>query len=194
MTETTTQQRPRLADRWPTALAVLVTAAVVVVITRFEREADYFGPSIAVMAGIYLMAYAIGRPWTAWPAFVVLSAVVTALQFLYAHGIFTLDAPVTMTLVLVPLWLWAVLRHRSAGGRTLLVQTLGMLAFGALTLICAAVEPRWAVLLAGVGILLHGVWDAYHFAANKVVNRPWSEFCGVLDLLTGVALIVAAFI
>jgi hypothetical protein len=194
MTETTTQRRARLADRWPTALAVLGSVAVVVLVARLDREADYFGPSIAVMAGIYLMAYAVGRPWTAWLAFALLSAVVTALQFLYAHGVVAIDAPVTMTFVLVLLWLWAVLRNRSGGGRTMFVQTAGMLGFGALTLICAAVEPRWAVQLAGAGILAHAAWDAYHFTADKVVNRAWSEFCGVLDVLTGVALIVAAMV
>jgi hypothetical protein len=145
-----------------------------------------------VMAGLYLTAYALGRPWAAWPAFVGLSAVVTALQVLSARGVVGFDASVGMTLVLVLLWLWAVAGRRSADGRTFVVQTAGMVGFGALTLICAAVEPRSGALLAGVGILAHGGWDAYHFAANKVVNRPWSEFCGVVDLVTGATLIIAA--
>ncbi|MGH3737359.1 MAG: hypothetical protein ACRDT6_17355 [Micromonosporaceae bacterium] len=54
------------------------------------------------------------------------------------------------------------------------------------------VEPRWAVLLAGVGWLCHGVWDAYHFVQNKIVNRPWSEFCTVVDVVVDPALIVVA--
>ena len=39
-------------------------------------------------------------------------------------------------------------------------------------------------------VLVHGAWDAYHFAVNRVVSRPWSEFCGVVDLLVGAALLV----
>lgn len=192
MTQPMVRPRARIADRWPTALAVVAAVAAGSVIVLFDREADYFGPSIAVMAGIYLAAFAIGRPWTAWPAFVVLSAVVTALQFGYTHGTLSFDAPVGMALVLVVLWLWTLARRRYADARTFTVQTAGMVGFGALTLLCAAVEPRWGALLAGVGILGHAGWDAYHFAVDRVVNRPWSEFCGVLDVLVGAALIVAA--
>ena len=49
-------------------------------------------------------------------------------------------------------------------------------------------------MLAGAGFLAHGVWDAYHFRVNKVVNRPYAEFCGVFDLLVGPALIIVAFV
>jgi hypothetical protein len=45
---------------------------------------------------------------------------------------------------------------------------------------------------AATGDLAHGAWDAYHFRANQVVNRPWSEFCWVVDLAVGTALLVAA--
>ena len=47
----------RLVRRWPTALAVMAAAGVVLVIVMFANEADYFGASIATMAGIYLFAY-----------------------------------------------------------------------------------------------------------------------------------------
>jgi hypothetical protein len=68
----------RIIDRWPTGLALLVIAGAVVVIGLTDREPQLFGPSVATMAGIYLMAYALGRPWTAWIAFAALSAVVSA--------------------------------------------------------------------------------------------------------------------
>jgi hypothetical protein len=97
-----------------------------------------------------------------------------------------------MALLLVPLWGWAVARRRFSDAATFTVQTAGAAVFGVLTLLCAAAEPRLGAVLAGVGFLAHGVWDAYHFTADKVVNRPWSEFCGVIDLATGTALIIAA--
>lgn len=181
-----------LTDRWPTALAFVVIAGAVMVIALSEREAELFGPAVATMAGIYLMAYAIGRPWTAWLAFVGLSAIVSLLHLLLRLDMWSVDPAVGMTVVLVPLWLWAVARRRYIDVGTFSVQTAGMVGFGAITLLCAAAEPRLGAALAGVGFLAHGVWDAYHFTANKVVNRQWSEFCCVIDLAVGAGLIVAA--
>jgi hypothetical protein len=192
MTDTALPRRAALADRWPTALAVVVIAGAVAVMALVDREAELFGPSIATMAGIYLMAYAVGRPLTAWLAFVVLSAVVSVLQVLQRQQVLGIDPAVGMTIVLILLWLWAVARRRFTDARAFSVQTAGMVGFGAVTLLCAAVQPRLGLVLAGVGFLAHSAWDAYHFKANKVVNRPWSEFCGVVDAAVGVALIVVA--
>lgn len=192
MTEAALPRRASVVDRWPTALALVVIAGAVTVMTLVDREVELFGPAIATMAGIYLMAYAIGRPATAWLAFVVLSVVVSVLQALYRLEVLGIDPAVGMTVVLVLLWLWTVARRRFTDAGTFSVQTAGMVAFGAATLLCAAVQPRLGVLLAGVGFLAHGVWDAYHFRVKKVVNRPWSEFCAVIDLGVGVALIVVA--
>lgn len=192
MTDTAVPPPARLADRWPTALALVFIAGALAVIALLDREAALFGPSVATMAGIYLMAYADGRPWTAWVAFVVLSVVVTVLHVLARTGLLDVDPGISMTVVLVLLWSWAVARRRFTDVGTFSVQTAGMVGFGAVTLLCAAVQPRLGAALAGVGFLAHGIWDAYHFKADKVVNRPWSEFCAVIDLPTGVALIVAA--
>jgi hypothetical protein len=192
MTDTTLPQRVKVVDRWPTGLALVAIAGAVAVIALVGREAEFFGPSVALMAGIYLVAYAAGRPWTAWLAFVVLSAVVSVLHILRRTEMLAFDPAIGMTALLVPLWLWAVVRRRFTDVGTFSAQTAGMVGFGTVTLLCAAAQPRLGAVLAGVGFLAHGVWDAYHFRADKVVNRPWSEFCGVVDLAVGTALIVAA--
>jgi hypothetical protein len=179
----------RLIGRWPTGLALIAIGGVFAVITLVGREAEYFGPSVAVMAGIYLVAYALGRPWTAWPAFLGLSVVMGVLHAVSSRGV---DPGVAMTLLLVPLWLWAVARRRYTDVGTFTLQTAGMVVFGLITLVCAAVQPEAGAAVAGVGFLAHGAWDAYHFAVDKVVNRPWSEFCGVIDLVTGTALLIVA--
>ncbi|MBE1490183.1 hypothetical protein [Plantactinospora soyae] len=192
MTETALPPRRELADRWPTAVAMVAIAVAVAVMVLLDGEAELFGPAIAVMAGIYLMAYALGRPSTAWLAFVVLSAVVSVLHILDGRQVSGVDPAVGMTIVLVLLWLWTVARRRFTEARTFSIQTAGMVGFGVLTLLCTAVAPRLGIVLAGVGFLAHGAWDAYHFRVNRVVNRPWSEFCAVVDLGVGVALIVVA--
>ncbi|NUO58801.1 MAG: hypothetical protein HOV71_24025 [Hamadaea sp.] len=177
-----------LRDRWPTALGLVSIAGAVAALLLSSRDELLFGPAIATMAGIYLMAYALGRPWTAWPAFVVLSIVVTVFQILYLRSGGPHPA-VGMSAVLVVLWIWVLAARRF---RDLTLQTGGMVFFGALSLLCVVVEPRLAVAVAGVGFLFHGAWDAYHFKVDRVVNRPWSEFCGVVDLGVGLALLVAA--
>jgi hypothetical protein len=188
----TDMTRARPIDRWPSALALLCSAGAIAVIALVDDEERLFGPSIATMAGIYLLAYAVGRPWTAWLGFVVLSVVVSVLQTLWRLDVPAVHPGVGMTVVLVLLWFWTLARRRYTDRGTFTVQTAGMVGFGVVTLLCAAAQPRLGVLLAGVGFLAHGVWDAYHFRADKVVNRPWSEFCAVVDLAVGTALVVAA--
>lgn len=192
MTGTTFPRPAKLTDRWPSALAIVAIAGAITVMALGDREVEVFGPSIATMAGIYLVAYAVGRPWTAWLAFVGLSAVVSVLHVLHRLEVPGADPATGMTVLLLPLWLWAVARRRTCNSGTLAVQTAGMVGFGALTLLCAAVAPRLGLLLAGLGWLAHGVWDASHFRIDRVVNRPWSEFCGVVDLGVGVSLVIVA--
>jgi hypothetical protein len=176
-----------LKHRWPTALALVQAAAAVAVIVLLGADVE-FAPGIATMAGIYLVAYALGRPAAAWAAYPSLGAVVLAL---IAVGI---DAQFGMTVVLVLLWIWAVSRGRAHDGRWFTVQTAGMAVFGALTVLAALVDPKVGGLVAGTGWIAHGIWDIYHFAENKIVNRPWSEMCAVVDIPVGVALVVATLV
>ncbi|MFI6782081.1 hypothetical protein [Micromonospora sp. NPDC050276] len=192
MTEQSLARRPRLVDRWPVAVALLVVAGAVTVIALVHERAELFGPAVATMAGIYLIAYALGRPWTAWLAFAVLSAVVTGLHLLARLLSLPIDPAVGMTLLLVPLWVWAVARRRFIPTRTFSVQTAGMVGFGAITLLTAVTQPQVATAVAGVGFLAHGLWDAYHYLVNLVVSRSWAQFCAVVDVGVGIALIIAA--
>jgi hypothetical protein len=181
-----------ITDRWPTALAVVATAGGIAAMVLADREVDWFGPSVAVMAAIYLLAYAIGRPGSAWLAFLVLSVVMTVLQILADRG--DTDPALGMAVVLVVLWLAVVARRRYTDRPIFTLQTAGAVVFGLVTLLCAAVQPRLGIALAGVGFLAHGLWDAYHFRINRVVSRSWAEFCAVIDIPTGVALIVVAIL
>jgi hypothetical protein len=192
MTDVAVPRRAGLADRWPTALAIVAVAFSIALMALTDREVELFGPSVVLMAGIYLMAYALGPPWTAWVAFAVLSVVMSVLQVLDNQDVSWADPFVGIVVVVALLWLWTVARRRFTDPGTFGVQTAGLVVFGAVTLICAAVSPRLGTALAGVGFLAHGLWDAYHFRANKVVHRSWSEFCAVIDIPTGVALIVVA--
>lgn len=180
-----------LTQRWPTGLALVSAVAAIVLL---DHTVEQFGPLVVTMAGIYLMTYALGPPLTVWPSFVALSIVFGVLRALDDLDALPVDPAVVMTAVVVLLWLWTVLRRRFTDSSTFTLQTAGLVGFGAVTLVCAAIAPQWGLALAGVGWLAHGAWDAYHFATNKVVHRTYAEFCGVIDVVVGPALIVAALV
>lgn len=176
-----------LAARWPSALGVAGATGFIAIIIVFGAE-SMFAALVAAMAAMYMVAYAVGRPvavWLAFPALSIVVGVMTALKINLAVG---------MTVVLIGLWLWTLIAGRASDGRLFTVQTLGMVAFGAITLATVAVDQRVGGALAGIGFLAHGIWDIAHFRANKVVNRPWSEFCAVVDVPVGLALIISALI
>jgi hypothetical protein len=185
---TTGAARFRLDERWPTVVGLLVAAAVcVAVIFGVDTDED-FTPGIATMMGIYLAAYAIGTPASAWRAFVVLALIAAVV------GEFGVDAGVAMTAVLGLLWLWVLARGRAGDTPWFTVQTLGMVFFGGVTIAAVVADARLAGVLAGIGWLTHGVWDAYHFATDRVVVRSWSAMCAAVDIPVGTVLIVVSLI
>lgn len=181
---TTTTVTARLANRWPTALALAAVAGLAVIILRLSADVE-LAAGIATMMCVYPAAYAIGKPAAAWPAFGV--AVLVALGFL-ALGV---DVGFGMTAVLVLLWLWALARGLAQDG-WFGFETVGVFFFGAITVVALAVDTRLGGVLAGVGWLGHGLWDVYHFVHDRVVNRPWSEMCAVVDIPVGLLLIVVS--
>ncbi|MGQ0574969.1 MAG: hypothetical protein ACT4RN_12290 [Pseudonocardia sp.] len=44
--------------------------------------------------------------------------------------------------------------------------------------------------MAGAGWLAHGIWDFAHLRADTVVSRSYAEWCGVVDVLVAVGLVV----
>lgn len=73
------------------------------------------------------------------------------------------------------------------------LQAAGMLVFGAGMLAALYVEPVLGGALVAVGLLGHGAWDAFHYVRDRVVARSYAEFCAVLDLLVGAAVLLILF-
>jgi hypothetical protein len=184
---TTMTVAARLSKRWPTALALVAVAGCVVLVFRLSADVE-LAAGIATMMCVYPAAYAIGKPAAAWPAFG--GAVLVALGF-FAAGV---DVGLGMTAVLVLLWLCALATGLARDGRWFGIETAGVFGFGAITVAALSVDPRLGGVLAGVGWFAHGLWDAYHFVHNRVVNRPWSEMCAVVDIPVGLLLIVISLL
>jgi hypothetical protein len=130
-----------LSERWPTAVGLVVAAvacAAVIAGLDVDDVADEFAPGVATMMGIYLAAYATGKPTSAWLAFVGLVAVAVLV------GPLGLDAAVVMTAVLGPLWLWVLARGRARDRPWFAIETLGLVFFGGLTIAAVVVDARLA--------------------------------------------------
>ncbi|MFC8907015.1 hypothetical protein [Micromonospora sp. NPDC057140] len=54
------------------------------------------------------------------------------------------------------------------------------------------VAPRVGLVLAGLALAAHGIWDVVHYRRNEVVPRSLAEFCVLLDVPLGVGFLVLA--
>jgi hypothetical protein len=79
---------------------------------------------------------------------------------------------------------------RRPSGLTL--QVAGVLAFGSTALAALFFAPELGVYLVAFALLGHAARDAHHYLRDRVVARSYAEFCGVLDLLVGTAILVKA--
>lgn len=86
---------------------------------------------------------------------------------------------------------WGAFRDDLRPRRLLWLQTAALFVFGTMALVALDMSPDTARYVIAAGFLAHGLWDLAHFAANRVVPRQWSEFCGLLDLGAGSAMLWA---
>ncbi|WP_307871604.1 hypothetical protein [Micromonospora sp. U21] len=77
------------------------------------------------------------------------------------------------------------------GPGVLTTQLLGLVGWVALTLVAVTAGGRTAAWLVAFGWLAHAGWDLAHHRSGRVVPRGYAEWCGVLDAILGVAVILA---
>jgi hypothetical protein len=177
-----------LMHRWPTALGITVAA-----LTAFDLEVDAGSVSslsalVVLMALVYVGAAALDRRRASWVVFLAAFAVMVVLPLL-DPGV----APAVILLVAAPVFVAVGVVGgllRRPGGLTL--QAAGMLGFGAIALTALYADLELGGYLVATGLIGHAAWDAYHYLRNRVVARSYAEFCGVLDLLVGAAILVMA--
>ncbi|MGI5170298.1 hypothetical protein ACQEU3_38685 [Spirillospora sp. CA-253888] len=183
------ERRPwdgKLTGRWPTALAVAMTAANVAGGSpELEGMVGGFGEALLLLPLEYLIVAKLRRRGASWPVCVAAFTVMVALR--------ALDV-VSPAAVLIGITL-AVLVWGAVGGELhrpgmFRVQALGAIGFAALALTGLAVDPDLGRYLVAAGWFFHGVWDFVHLKLDKVVSRSWAEWCGVVDILVAVQLLV----
>jgi hypothetical protein len=170
-----------LMHRWPTALGIAVAA-----LAAFDAQDGLeFAELTVLMALVYLGAAALDRRWAAW---VVLLAGLPLAFFI--SSISGID-PSVVLLVAAPVFLvLGVARGQWQRPDGLPLQIAGMLAFGSTALVALYyVYPDLGGKLVGIAILGHAAWDAYHYLRDRVVARSYAEFCAIVDLLLGAAIL-----
>jgi hypothetical protein len=175
-----------LSHRWPTALGIALA-----VLIFFDAEVNVEFVSVVstiviLIAFIYVGAAALNRRRAAWELFVAGCAILTAGRLLDS----SIGASVVFLVSALVFVMLGVVRGHMRNDGGLPLQTIGMLGFSAIGLLALPVNPTLGGYLVAAALIGHAVWDAVHFRRNQVVTRSYAEFCAVLDVLLGGAILV----
>lgn len=137
------------------------------------------------------------RGWSAfpmhrWPLLVGLALGTLALIDDGVDGSEVTAQLAVVTLVMAAAYLpIGAFRKQLGDPKVLMLETAGLLVFGALTLGALLANGRLAQYLLAAAWLGHGAWDVAHHRADRVVPRWYAEICAVLDVLIAVGILLA---
>ena len=127
-----------------------------------------------------------------WPTLVGIVAGTLALVDDGVDGsrVTTQLAVVTVIVAVAYLPIGAVRRQLGDPG-VLVLETAGVLVFGALAVGALLAEGRTTQYLLAAAWLGYGAWDVVHHLADRVVPRWYAEICAILDVLVAVGIMLA---
>jgi hypothetical protein len=167
-----------LVRHWPSIAGLL--AAVSAFLVGPDRTT--VGIVVAIAATCYLTAAALSRPWTAWAAIPVCSALVVVGRLLGAAPLTTLAVTAAVLVVV------GVLVRASR--RALTAEAVGTLVYGGVAAIGLGLAPTAGLVLVALALIAHGAWDVWHLRRKVVVPGSLAEFCVALDVPLGLAVLV----
>jgi hypothetical protein len=175
-----------LKHRWPTALGVTVA-----VLTFFDAEINpefvsAVSAIVVLMTLIYVGAAALERRRAAWVVFLAGFGVLSAGRLLDS----SLGASIVFLVTALVFLVLGVVRGQLRKPSGLPLQTIAMLGFSAIALLALYATPTLGRYLVAAALIGHAAWDAVHFRLNRVVARSYAEFCAVVDLLLGAAILL----
>ncbi|MEV0823189.1 hypothetical protein [Nonomuraea rubra] len=166
--------------RWPSLLAL---AWAVYSLSDVGDGLEYVILFVLPAAGYLFIAVA-ARPRITWAAVIALLATVVVLRAL------DIDPWPPLALVVIALAALGLVNGRLRRPRIFALQAPGALAFMASGILALSVPPATGGYLVAAGLVGHAVWDGFHWRANKIVARSYAEWCGVLDLVLGLGLLI----
>lgn len=165
-----------LRQRWPSAMGLGVA---VLLLATGAASRDTLVIGVTAAAFCYFAAAALGRPWVAWVSIVGASLAVVASE---AAGLVWWGGLGMLALALVVIGLLS-------GALPTLMQGAALAGYGTLAVGALAMEPRAGLVLAGLALASHAVWDAIHYRRNEVVPQSMAEACLLLDVPLGLGCI-----
>ena len=163
--------------RWPALLAVACSGLMWGVDTVTGAHL------LVLLPLLYVVVAAIGRPLLVWPALLAGSLLVVVLN---AQD--RVDAATALIVIAAAVGGAGLLRRVGRAEAT--IQLAGLLVFGGVAVLALHAGPDLARALVAAGWLGHGLWDLVHLRRRAVVPSAYAEWCGVLDVLVGVSLLV----
>jgi hypothetical protein len=179
-TSTDTSPPRALAHHWPAA-AGLLAAALVLAFTADRRTVTI---SLTVAALCYLGAAALGRRWVAWAGVAVFGVLVVVAELI--------GVPWWVAMAVVAAVLLGVGLVIGVPRPPVLAQTVAALAYGGVAVAALSLSADAGLLLAGLALAAHAVWDAVHYRRNAVVPRSLAEACMFFDVPLGLGVAVIA--
>ncbi|MEH1122986.1 hypothetical protein [Micromonospora sp. CPCC 206061] len=170
--------------RWPAAAAVAL-AVLTAGGSDTSSTVTAMGEILPILPLLYVLVAKLRKRAASWPILIGGSAVLFGLKLLDV-----VSPAVFFVLVALLVFLWGAIDGDLRRSRELQLQALGMVGFGVLALVGLAVDPDLGRYIVGAGWLLHGIWDFVHLHRDKTVARSYAEWCGVLDILIGLELML----
>jgi hypothetical protein len=177
-----------MMHRWPAALGIAVAALTAFDLQLNVEFVSFLSALVVVMALVYVGAAILERRNYAWVVFLAAFAVLALTQVLDLK----INLPLVYLVVALAFVMLGVARGQLRRPRSLTLQAPGMLTFGAIALVACCVDPDSGGHLVAFALIGHAAWDAVHYVQNRVVARSYAEFCAVLDLLVGAAILLMA--
>ncbi|MEO3797454.1 hypothetical protein ABGB14_45250 [Nonomuraea sp. B10E15] len=176
-----------LANRWPTALALAMTALP----SSGGGEGTgagavgVFAQVLPLLPLLYLVVAKLGRRALTWPLLGAGVVSVVGLRMLDVVAISTVYVSIALVVLV-----WGALDGHLRRTGEFRLQALGWAVFTALALTGLVADPDLGRYVIAAGWLLHGVWDFVHLWRNRTVARSFAEWCGVVDVVVAVQLVV----
>lgn len=158
---------------------VLMLPAMAVAMLAHREE--YSRPHGSAHA-VHQLIGVLGHRWATW---IALSMMIDNFQDPIV------PAPWVMLILPCAYLLFGVVRGRLGDPRVLAVQLAGLVLYVVLVVLAVNAEPTTAALIVAAGWAFHGLWDFAHHRFDAVVPRAFAEWCGVIDLIIGVAIVIS---
>jgi len=158
---------------------VLMLPAMLVAMLLRRAEYTVHHHREAAQSGKFVTA--LKRRWPTWLALLV--TIDTWIEPLYPPAVAMMVLPTAYLAI-------GAFRKRLREPGVLPLQLAGFAAYLVLVGVALSVPDEVAKYLIGAGWLAHGIWDYFHHRFDKVVPRAFSEWCGVLDAVIGITIIL----